>query len=56
MQGETGINKYSCDFNNGDSSNFNVGDNVVFNGTMSLGKKVLTGGCIAVISSGVATV
>ena len=54
-QGETGVNQYTCDFNNGDSTNFNVGDNVSFDGTMSLGKKVLTGSCISngVLGTGV---
>ena len=54
-QGEIGVNQYSCDFNNADSSNFNVGDNVSFDGTMSLGKKVLTGSCISngVLGTGV---
>ena len=55
VQGETGVNQYTCDFNNGDSTNFNVGDNVSFDGTMSLGKKVLTGSCISngVLGTGV---
>lgn len=55
IQGETGVNQYTCDFNNADSSNFNIGENVEFDGTMSLGKKVLTGNCISngVLGTGV---
>lgn len=55
IQGETGVNQYTCDFNNADSSNFNIGENVEFDGTMSLGKKVLTGSCISngVLGAGV---
>lgn len=55
VQGETGVNKYTCEFDNTDSSNFNVGDNVSFDGTMSLDKKVLTGSCISngVLGTGV---
>lgn len=55
VQGETGVNQYTCDFNNADSSNFNIGENVEFDGTMSLGKKVLTGNCISngVLGTGV---
>lgn len=55
VQGVTGVNQYTCDFNNADSSNFNIGENVEFDGTMSLGKKVLTGNCISngVLGTGV---
>ena len=55
IQGETGVNQYTCDFNNADNTNFNIGENVEFDGTMSLGKKVLIGNCISngVLGTGV---
>jgi hypothetical protein len=52
--GTQNVSKYTCNFGSGDSSGFNVGANIVFNGVMYLPNKTTTGNFtdIGVIGTG----